>query len=113
MTYVFKVDSDTLEMVGSYSQAGELPYYLNSTRILIHVTAEQWGNGEQADFDALDPAVIQSSVDAAKDEEADVDKFDSKTKAIVIGMMKTVNLRLAEGEKMTKAEVVAAIRAEL
>lgn len=113
--YYFRTGMAGTNMVASFTS--DEPRNLNPMegRILIAVTQAQWGTGSQADFDALDPAVITAGIDAAKTQAADFAEWDERIKAIAKLMRKEINLiRAAHGlPEYSVAEWKAKLKAEM
>lgn len=97
---------------------GEKPTIINPSELVyrLPVTHEQWSNAIRS---KLSQTVINNKLAAVKDQLADAftagkdEGDDVKLKAIIRALVKTINVRLPSGQKITAAELKAAIKEEL
>ena len=91
--YWFKVATTNNSYKGAMSTTGGQAATLNPAegRIWIECTQAQYGTGSQADFDALDPAVIAAGINAAKTQAADFEVWDEKLTALAKLMRDEIN----------------------
>ena len=67
----------------------------------------------KAQLEAIEADAIAWSVEKKKTEESDIEKMEAQMKAVIKALVKVVNLRLPADKKISQAEMVAAIKAEL
>lgn len=72
------------------------------------ITGDVVSEMDQASKDVVDAAEVQSLKDAL---EAESDT--GILKAVIAALIKTINIRLPDGQKITRAEMIAAIKGEL
>ena len=108
----FKVTRD-LEWRASPVCSTNLPLAPTPNRILIEVSAEDWGKGTEEDWDNLPESVKTNGLALALESAADVGRWTIRERAIVKGFQDLLNERLPPDKQISNAELKAAIRARL
>ena len=107
--YVFEFNMIEKTVTSSYTTNCLLSSAIGQDHARVFVTKKQY----EAGFKLLPAKVIDDAIAAAKDYEADPEKMDKNTKAILKAWMALLNKRFSGSDKVSLGELKQAIKDEL